>query len=106
MQFWTTTGTAPSTFRQGMGEIIEDLTPKKKTSRAVMFAAIAAMTGAVFAIAFGRSGITHFNLSTSSDAIKLPILAIPTKGTGVVVTVVLGLISIFERYWFRWRADF
>ena len=24
----------------------------------------------------------------------------------LVVTVVLGLISIFERYWFRWRADF
>jgi hypothetical protein len=34
-----------------MGEIIEDLTPKKKTSRAVMFAAIASMTGAVVAFA-------------------------------------------------------
>ncbi len=42
-------GNAPSTFRQGMGEIIEDLTPKKKTSRAVMFAAIASLTGAVVA---------------------------------------------------------
>jgi serine/threonine protein kinase len=47
------TGTAPSTFRQGMGEIIEDLTPKKKTSRALLFMAMAAMTGAVISIVWG-----------------------------------------------------
>src|SRR5450432_454923 len=40
------TGTAPSTFRQGMGEIIDDLTPKKKTSRALVVFAVAAMGGA------------------------------------------------------------
>jgi hypothetical protein len=49
-----TSGNGPSTFRQGMGEIIEDLTPKKKTSRAVMFVAIASMTGAVLAAALSR----------------------------------------------------
>jgi tRNA A-37 threonylcarbamoyl transferase component Bud32 len=42
-------GGAPSTFRQGMGEIIEDLTPKKRTSRALLFFALACVTGAVFA---------------------------------------------------------
>ncbi|HSZ81509.1 MAG TPA: serine/threonine-protein kinase [Polyangia bacterium] len=44
-------GTAPSTFRQGMGEIIDDLTPKRKTSRALLFAALACVTGAVVAMA-------------------------------------------------------
>jgi serine/threonine protein kinase len=46
-------GGAPSTFRQGMGEIIQDLTPQKKTSRALLFAAIAAMTGAAISIVRG-----------------------------------------------------
>jgi serine/threonine protein kinase len=45
------TGTAPSTFRQGMGEIIEDLTPKRKTSRMLLFGAIASMLGAIVAMA-------------------------------------------------------
>ena len=43
------TGTAPSTFRQGMGEIIDDLTPKRKTSRALLFVAMASMAGAIVA---------------------------------------------------------
>jgi tRNA A-37 threonylcarbamoyl transferase component Bud32 len=45
------TGTAPSTLRQGMGEILEDLTPKRKTSRALLFGAIASMAGAIVAMA-------------------------------------------------------
>jgi serine/threonine protein kinase len=40
---------APSTFRQGMGEIIDDLTPQKRTSRVVLFFAMAAITGAIVA---------------------------------------------------------
>jgi len=44
-------GQAPSTFRQGMGEIIEDLTPKRRTSRVLLFGALASMTGAIVAMA-------------------------------------------------------
>ena len=40
-------GATPSTFRQGVGEIIEDLTPKKRTSRVVLFVALAGLTGVV-----------------------------------------------------------
>jgi serine/threonine-protein kinase len=40
-------GATPSTFRQGVGEIIEDLTPKKRTSRVVLFVALAGLTGIV-----------------------------------------------------------
>jgi serine/threonine protein kinase len=42
-------GNGPSTFRQGMGEIIEDLTPQRKTSRALLFVAMACVSGAVIA---------------------------------------------------------
>jgi hypothetical protein len=52
-------GTGPSTFRQGMGEIIEDLTPRRKASRALMFAAIASMTGAAISIMRGTQHDTR-----------------------------------------------
>jgi serine/threonine protein kinase len=46
--------TGPSTFRQGMGEIIDDLTPKRKTSRALLFFATASIAGAVVSMAVSR----------------------------------------------------
>jgi hypothetical protein len=36
----------PSTFRQGIGEIIDDLTPKKRTSRVLMFLALVSLSSA------------------------------------------------------------
>ncbi len=69
-------GTAPSTFRQGMGEIIDDLTPKRKTSRALLFAALACVTGAVVAMAT-QSG--HDARPAS------PIAALPSRPTTVRV---------------------
>jgi serine/threonine protein kinase len=50
-----TPGIGPSTFRQGMGEIIEDLTPKRKTSRVLLFGALASMVGAIVAMATSSS---------------------------------------------------
>jgi len=69
-------GTAPSTFRQGMGEIIEDLTPKKKTSRVLLFMAMAAMTGAVISIVRG------WQYETRPPA---PIAALPSRPSTVRV---------------------
>jgi len=69
-------GTAPSTFRQGMGEIIEDLTPHKKTSRALLFVTIAALTGAAMAI------ITGARHETRPPA---PIAALPSRPATVRV---------------------
>jgi eukaryotic-like serine/threonine-protein kinase len=69
-------GTAPSTFRQGMGEIIDDLTPKRKTSRALLFAALACVTGAVVAMA----------TQSRHDARPVgPIAALPSRPTTVRV---------------------
>jgi hypothetical protein len=70
------TGTAPSTFRQGMGEIIEDLTPKKRVSRALLFTAIAAMTGAAISIIKGTQHDTRP---------PAPIAALPSRPATVRV---------------------
>ncbi|MEO9015036.1 MAG: ABC transporter permease [Terrimesophilobacter sp.] len=38
---------------------------------------------------FGRDGVSTFQLSTSSDAIQLPNLVVPTRATGIVISVIL-----------------
>ena len=45
---------------------------------------------------FGRDGVSMFQLSTSSDAIQLPDLQMPTKLTGVVVPIILVLITLWS----------
>jgi serine/threonine protein kinase len=65
----------PSTFRQGMGEIIEDLTPKRKTSRAVLFFAVASVVGAIVALAVPRK----------SGPPAAPIAALPSRPATVRV---------------------
>jgi len=42
----------PSTFRQSVGEILEELTPRKKTSKLLISAALIANTAAILAAAF------------------------------------------------------
>ena len=69
-------GTGPSTFRQGMGEMIDDLTPQKKTSRALLFFSIAAMTGAAVAVITG---------SRREALPPVPIAALPSRPTTVRV---------------------
>jgi serine/threonine protein kinase len=68
-------GQGPSTLRQGMGEIIQDLTPKKRTSRAVLFVAIASMTGAVIAYVTSRREVRH----------PAPVAALPSRPATVRV---------------------
>jgi len=46
--------TSPSTYRQGVGEIIEELTPRKTGRKALLFVAIAALTGLAFVAFTGR----------------------------------------------------
>ncbi|HEY2730574.1 MAG TPA: protein kinase [Polyangia bacterium] len=69
-------GTGPSTFRQGMGEMIDDLTPQKKTSRALLFVSIAAMTGAAIAVITG---------SRREARPPAPIAALPSRPATVRV---------------------
>jgi serine/threonine-protein kinase len=47
----------PSTFRQNVGEILDELTPKKKTSKALIFLAIASLSGATVTGLTSRRGL-------------------------------------------------
>ncbi len=58
----------------------------------IIFAVFTALAAILF-IALGRSGVTHFNLSTSSDLIQLPLATLPTRETGVVVVVISVLLT-------------
>jgi serine/threonine-protein kinase len=47
----------PSTFRQSVGEILDELTPKRRTSKALIFAAITSLTAAALATRIPRRQI-------------------------------------------------
>lgn len=55
--------------------------------------AVFTLVAALLFIALGRRGVTHFNLSTSSDAIQLPIVTFPTAATGIAVTIILAIFT-------------
>lgn len=57
--------------------------------------ALAIFTVVAFAlfVAFGREGVSTMRLSTSSDLIQLPDLLLPTRLTGIVISVLLLLIT-------------
>jgi general nucleoside transport system permease protein len=38
---------------------------------------------------FGRDGVSTFQLSTSSDVIQLPDLTVPTRASGIVISIIL-----------------
>ena len=49
--------------------------------------------GFLLLVVFGRSGISTMALSTSSDLIQLPDVLLPTRETGIVVTILLAAIT-------------
>ena len=54
------------------------------------------LVAVVLFIAFGRDGDSTFRLSTDSDFLQLPSLALPTRGTAIVLTVVLAAIAVYS----------
>jgi ABC-type uncharacterized transport system permease subunit len=44
-------------------------------------------------VVFGRDGVSTMGLSTSSDLIQLPDVELPTRATGIVVTVLMAAIT-------------
>ncbi len=51
-------------------------------------------------VVFGRDGVSTMRLSTASDLIQLPDIDLPTRATGVVVTLLLALLT----GWASWRV--
>ncbi len=52
---------------------------------------------------FGREGTSSFRLSSETDFVQLPVLALPTRATGIVLAVVLVLIAAYAT-WLASRA--
>jgi ABC-type uncharacterized transport system permease subunit len=59
---------------------------------------IFAVLSLVFFGAIGRDGTSSFRLSTDSDFFQLPMLALPTRATGMVVSVVLVLLAAYATW--------
>lgn len=68
----------------------------------VIFSVFALLALVLF-VAFGRDGTTRFNLSTAQDVLQLPVASLPTRATGVVVTVLVVLGTLFS-WWRSYRA--
>jgi simple sugar transport system permease protein len=63
--------------------------------------AIFTVLGLLLLVVFGRDGISTMRLSTSSDLIQLPELQLPTRPTGILVTVLLLAITAVSAWMAR-----
>jgi ABC-type uncharacterized transport system permease subunit len=59
---------------------------------------IFAIIGLLLFIAFGREGVTTFRLSTDSDLIQLPALALDVTVMSVVITILLFLLAAWSAF--------
>lgn len=66
--------------------------------------AIFALAALVMFVVFSRPGFTRFGISTDRDFLQLPAIEANVALTGVVVTVLLALITIFSIVQ-AWRAE-
>ncbi|MEO7006468.1 MAG: ABC transporter permease [Terrimesophilobacter sp.] len=66
-----------------------------KSWKAPFALAVFAALSALLFWGFARDGVSTFQLSTSSDAIQLPHLVLPTRATGIVISVVLIAMAVW-----------
>jgi ABC-type uncharacterized transport system permease subunit len=64
-----------------------------KSWKAPIVLGVFTVLGFLLLVVFGRTGISTMSLSTSSDLIQLPDVLLPTRETGIVVTVLLAAIT-------------
>lgn len=57
--------------------------------------ALTALSAVLF-IGLGASGVTHFNLSTSTDALAIPPIPVPALGIGIVSVVLSAAATLFS----------
>ncbi|MFB2581075.1 ABC transporter permease [Herbiconiux sp. P15] len=60
-----------------------------KSWKAPIVFGVFALIAIILFVAFGRDGSSTFRLSTDSDLIQLPDVVLPTRGTGIVIAIVL-----------------
>ncbi|MEA2696841.1 MAG: eukaryotic-like serine/threonine-protein kinase [Myxococcales bacterium] len=64
--------TSPSTYRQGVGEIIEELTPRRTSRKALLFVALAGLTGLSLFALTGRRETRHPAAPPVAEAPRVP----------------------------------
>ena len=64
-----------------------------KSWKVTIALSIFTLLGFLLLVVFGRDGTSTMRLSTSSDLIQLPDVELPTRVTGIVITVLLLLIT-------------
>lgn len=75
--------------------------PLIRSWKAPIALAIFTVLAFLLLVVFGRDGVSTMRLSTTSDLIQLPELGLPTRMTGVVVSVLLLAITAFA----GWRVQ-
>ncbi len=85
--------TVTSEFRSAESPVGLEKAVVRKWKAPIALGVFALLAIILFAV-FGRDGVTRFNLSTDVDLIRIPILVLPTRATGIVVPIVLAIIAI------------
>jgi simple sugar transport system permease protein len=67
-----------------------------KSWKAPIAFGIFALGAIILFVAFGRDGESTFRLSTDSDLIQLPDVVLPTRATGIVVSILLVLLAVLS----------
>ncbi|WP_375163867.1 ABC transporter permease [Herbiconiux gentiana] len=70
-----------------------------KSWKAPIAFGIFAIGALILFVAFGRDGSSTFRLSTESDLIQLPEVVLPTRATGIVISILLVLLAALSA-WF------
>ncbi|NQX35689.1 ABC transporter permease [Herbiconiux sp. VKM Ac-2851] len=74
-------------------------TVQVKSWKAPIAFGIFALGALILFVAFGRDGSSTFRLSTDSDLIQLPEVVLPTRATGLVISIALVLLAALSA-WF------
>jgi simple sugar transport system permease protein len=69
-----------------------------KSWKAPIAFGIFALAAIILFVVFGRDGESTFRLSTESDLIQLPAVVLPTRATGVVVSILLVLLAVLSAW--------
>jgi ABC-type uncharacterized transport system permease subunit len=77
---------------EGLGQSSSKIDPRS-WKMPIAFAIVAVFSGVLF-IGFAEDAPTGFDLSTSTDLFRLPLIQLPALATGIVVTIVLALIAV------------
>ncbi|WP_291040444.1 ABC transporter permease [Herbiconiux sp.] len=69
-----------------------------KSWKAPIVFAVFTVIAILLFVVFGRDGSSTFRLSTDSDLIQLPEVVLPTRGTGIVLAILLVALTVFSAW--------